>query len=33
MTYKDIEEFVRKFMDKYINNHWEKILEILKSKK
>lgn len=33
MPYEDIEEFVRKFMDKYINAHWIQIQNILKSKK
>ena len=33
MPYKDIEKFVYQFMEKYINNHWKRIQEILNSEK
>lgn len=33
MSYKDIEEFVRQFMEQYINNRWKQIQEILNSEK
>ena len=33
LPYEDIEEFVCKFMDKYINAYWIQIRDILKSAK